>query len=61
MGNIQKVLQRYVGFDGINAEYCNRIEDLMDRAQAWCQDIEELYNKAEVHFINTSNWEMLQM
>ena len=54
MGNIQKVLQRYVGFDGINAEYCNRIEDLMDRAQAWCQDIEELYNKAEVHSINTS-------
>ena len=33
MGNIQKVLQRYVGFDGINAEYCNRIEDLMDRAR----------------------------
>ena len=26
----------------------------MNEAQAWCQDIEELYNKAEVHSINTS-------
>ena len=24
------------------------------RAQAWCLDIEELYNKAEVHSTNTS-------
>ena len=54
MGNIQKALQRYVVFDGMNAEYYYRIEDLMDRAQAWCQDIEEFYNKAEVHSINTS-------
>ena len=34
--------------------YCDRIGELMDDAQAWCQDIEELYNKAEVHSINTS-------
>ena len=54
MGNIQKSLQRYVGFDGMDPEYCDRIEDLMDRAQARCQDIEELYDKAEVHSINTS-------
>ena len=26
----------------------------MDEAQVWCQDIEELYDKAEVHSINTS-------
>ena len=26
----------------------------MDEAQAWCQDIEKLYNKDEVHSINTS-------
>ena len=26
----------------------------MDRAQAWCLDIEELYDKDEVHSINTS-------
>ena len=34
--------------------YCDNIRELMDDAQAWCQDIEELYNKAEVHLINTS-------
>ena len=26
----------------------------MDKAQAWCLDIEDIYNKAEVHSINTS-------
>ena len=26
----------------------------MDRAQAWCLDMKELYNKAEVHSINIS-------
>ena len=26
----------------------------MDDAQAWCMNIEEMYNKAEVHSINTS-------
>ena len=26
----------------------------MDKAQAWSQDIEELYNKADVHSIYTS-------
>ena len=30
-----------------------RIGELMDDALAWCQDIEEFYNKAEVHSINT--------
>ena len=25
----------------------------MDRAQVWCLDIEDIYNKAEVHSINT--------
>ena len=54
MGNIQNDLQRYVGFDGMDPEYCDRIEYLMDKAQTWCQYIEELYNKAEVHSINTS-------
>ena len=54
IGNMQKTLQKYVGFRGMDPEYCDRIEDLMDRAQAWPQDIEELYNKAEVHSINTS-------
>ena len=54
MGNIQKALQRYVGFNGMDPVYCDRIEELMDKAPACCQDIEELYNKAEVHSINTS-------
>ena len=28
--------------------------ELMEKAQAWCLDTEELYNKAEVHSINNS-------
>ena len=52
--NVQKALQKYVGFIGMDSEYCDRIGKLMDKAQAWCLDIEELYNKAEVHSINTS-------
>ena len=38
----------------MDSEYCDRIGELMDWAQAWCLDIEEFYNKAEVHSINTS-------
>ena len=59
MGNVQKALQKYVGYSGMDSYYCDRISDLMDRAQNWCLDIEEIYNKAEVHSINTR--EMLQM
>ena len=54
IGYIQKPLQKYVGFSGMDPKYCDRIGELMDRAQAWCHDIEELYNKAEVHSTNTS-------
>ena len=54
IGNIQKALQKYVGFSGMDSEYCDGIGDLMDRAQDWCLDTEELYNMAEVHSINTS-------
>ena len=54
IGNVQKALQKYVGFSGMDSEYCDRIGELIDRAQAWCLDIGELYNKAEVHSINTS-------
>ena len=54
IGNIQKAFQKLVGFSGMYPEYCDQIRELMDRAQAWCQDIEELNNKAEVHSINTS-------
>ena len=54
IANIQKALQKYVGFSGMDPEYCDWIGELLDEAQAWCQDIEELYNKAKVHSINTS-------
>ena len=54
IGNIQKALQKYVGFDGMDSEYCDMIGELMDKAQGWGLDIEEFYNKAEVHSINTS-------
>ena len=54
IGNIQKVLQRYAGFSGMDPEYCDQIGEHMDEAQAWCQDNEELYNKADVHSMNTS-------
>ena len=33
----------------------------MDKAQAWSQDIEELYNKADVHSINTSKGDSLDV
>ena len=38
IGNVQKALQKYVGFSGMDSEYCDRIGELMDRAQAWCLD-----------------------
>ena len=61
MGNIQKALQRYVGFDGMDPDYCDGIEELMDGVQKWAQDIEEIYNKAEVHSINTSKGDSLEV
>ena len=50
--NIQKALQKYVGFSGMDPEHCDRIGERMDRAPGL--DIEELYIKAEVYSINTS-------
>jgi len=54
VGNIQKSLQKYVKFHGTDHEYCDSINDLLDSAENWCLRIEELYNNAEVHSINTS-------
>ena len=54
IGNIQKSLQRYVKFSGMNSEYCDVINDLLDEAENWCLRVEVLYNKAEIHSINTS-------
>ena len=53
IGNVQKALQKYVGFNGMDSDYCDKIGDLMDQAQSWCVDIKDLYNKAEVHSIIT--------
>ena len=58
IGNIQKALQKYVGFNGMNAVHCDEMGDLMDRAQAWCLDVEELYNKPGVHSSYTSKSNM---
>ena len=38
----------------ISQEFCNEVENLMDKAQDWCLNIKDLYNKTEVHSINTS-------
>ena len=54
IGNIQQSLQKYASFDGMDAELCDEVENLMDKAQVWCLNIEDLYNKTEVHSINTS-------
>ena len=35
-------------------EFCDEVENQIDKAQLWCLNIEELYNKTEVHKINTS-------
>ena len=61
IGNIQKALQKYAGLSGMDPEYCDGIDELMDRAQAGCLDIEEMYNRAEVHSINTSKGDVLDI
>ena len=43
-----------MGFEDIDYDYCDKIESLMDKAQIWAMDVEEVYNKAEIHSINTS-------
>ena len=52
--NIQKALEKYVGFNNIDSQYCDKVGEVMDKAQNWCLEIEQEYNKAEVHSINTS-------
>ena len=54
IGSIQKSLQRYVKFSRMDLQYCDEINDLLDEAENWCLRVEVLYNKAEVHSINTS-------
>ena len=54
IGNIQRSLQKYVGFEGMESEFCDGIENLLDQTQTWCLNIEDLYNRTEVHSINKS-------
>ena len=54
IGNIQKSLQKYMKFSGVDSEYCGKINDLLDDTENWCLRVEVLYNKAEIHSINTS-------
>ena len=41
---MQKSLQRYVRFEDADIDYCNKIENLMDKAQIWAMDVDEVYN-----------------
>ena len=49
IGNIQRSLQKYMGFEGMESEFCDGIENLMDKAQTWCLNIEDLYNRGTLH------------
>ena len=53
IGSIQKSLQRYVKFSGMDSGYCDAINDLLDDSENWCLRVEVLYNKAEIHSSNT--------
>ena len=54
VGSIQKSLQKYVTFSGVEYEYCDEVNEFLDYAENWCLKVEEMYNTAEVHSINTS-------
>ena len=53
IGNIQKSLQRYVKFSGMDSRYCDEIDRLLDEADIWCLNVDTLYNKEEIHSFNT--------
>ena len=40
--NIQRALQKYLGFNDIDSQYCNKVGEVMDEVQAWCMNIEEM-------------------
>ena len=50
VGKMQKSLKRYVGFEDIDVNNCNKIENLMDKAQIWAMDVVEVYNRAELRY-----------
>ena len=40
------------------SEYWDAVDELLDSAENWCLRVEELYNKAEVHSINSSKGDL---
>lgn len=53
MGSIQKSLQKYVTFSGVEYNYCDEVNEFLNYAENWCLKVEEMYSTAEVHSINT--------
>ena len=45
----------------MDTSYCDKIEELRDKGQAWAQDVEEIYKRAEVHSINNSKGDSLDI
>ncbi len=41
-------------FPGVSYDYCDEVNEFLDYAENWCLKVEEMYNTAEVHSINTS-------
>ena len=56
--NIQKSLQKYVKFPDMDYDYCNEMNEFLDSAENWCLRVDEMYNEAEVHSINTSKGDL---
>ena len=52
--NVQRALQKYVKFPGMDSEYSDSINELLDTAENWCLRTEKLYNKDKIHCINMS-------
>ena len=44
----EKSLLRYLSFPDIDNSYCDRIYDLLDRAESWALNMVQAYNNAEV-------------
>ena len=58
LGSIQKSLQKYITFSGVEYDYCDEINEFLDYAENWCLKVEEMYSAEEVHSINTSKGDM---
>ena len=57
IGNIQRALQKSVSFEGMKAEFCDEVENLLDKAQEWCLNIEELCIQSILQKARPLMWE----